>query len=70
MCWIRQDWCRQPSDDNDDTSGNHDGDQDDDYVHDHDDQDDENLGQARGERATLGHLSSISGPWRRPVFLR
>ena len=69
MCWVRQDWCRQPGDDHDENSGDRDCDQDD-QGGDHDDQDDEVLGQARMEQGTWGQLSSTSGPWRRPVFLR
>ena len=71
MCWVRQDWCRQPGDDDDDNSG------DDDYGkhNDHDDEDDDDpdddvSGQARMEQATQDRPSSSNGPWRRPVFLR
>ena len=70
MCWVRQDWCRQPGDDDDENSGDRDCDQDGDQGDDHDDQGDEVLGQARMEQGTWGHLSSTSGPWRPPVFLR
>ena len=68
MCWVRQDWCRQPGDDDDENFG--DCDRDGDQDGNQDDQDDEVLGQARMGQGTWGHLSSTSGPWRRPVFLR
>ena len=65
MCWVRQDSCRQPGDDDDDNSGgdhggvgDHDN-EDNDYGDDDEDGDDGVFGQARVEQETQ-HLASSS----------
>ena len=71
MCWVRQDWCRQPGDDDDKNSGNDDyGEHNDNEYEDDDDPDDDVSGQARMEQASRDRPSNSNGPWRRPVFLR
>ena len=70
MCWVRQDSCRQPAGDDDD-SGDDDGDDHGDHdKDDNDDADDDVFGQEKVEQATKNLVSSSSGPLRQPVFLR